>query len=767
MASEWDVVSQTPVKGGWEVVSHTPTPPETSTLGQIGRGFGLGARDVVQGVASLPGLVYDVAALPVNAGIAGYNALTGGNQSYIPSGSHQVGRILDAVGLPKAESTREKFISESIQGAAGALTGVGAAGAVAPALTGVGQGVARVLASQPAMQVASGAVVGGVGGATDNPVAGLIAGALTPVGVAGARRLITSVSNVGLPGSRAANEVRASAIKNSSNLANNLSVAAGAEDANGVTGVANANAQAARFGEESFFANKKAGQFGDAASRAAGAEAVAETPRSPVASPFGEPPSSAGIGQSVQSAAIDREARLRLVRGSDYAENTAEVQKAVDAKEARGIFLINDPEAQRMLKQSLRALDDTPIPGRPAAERLSASDRMAHEAVVSALKGLPVKIPESMVPQMRKEGRTVVSSPGEARPLVAGRGPNGQFGGLTPPTFSVTFSNTVDGVNNVRRMFGEAFNSDAVGWGAINSSLKKGIYGDFDNVLRSYVGDAYTVRQAKYRDASSLIDAYGTKIGKQLTADQKRTTQPSTTPNALADLLNQADPAVIDEVRKLSGIDPMPGIVARAFHDPVTGMSIPLDAALKATARGTKLADALAAHPELNAAVIKHVSALKTEENATIQQSLFAQQQGAIYAQKLSAEREAINRANAATKGQTKAKELAEKLRETSAKNAGKLREEETAALQDIANLERMSPKEVLPYARAMLERMSPAKGGHLTMDQYTAALAQLDKAKSTADLQRRLLRIVGAGLAIAGTPAAGRVVYNSITGGP
>lgn len=30
MASEWDVVSQTPVKGGWEVVSHTPTPPKTN-----------------------------------------------------------------------------------------------------------------------------------------------------------------------------------------------------------------------------------------------------------------------------------------------------------------------------------------------------------------------------------------------------------------------------------------------------------------------------------------------------------------------------------------------------------------------------------------------------------------------------------------------------------------------------------------------------------------------------------------------------------------
>jgi hypothetical protein len=107
------------------------------------------------------------------------------------------------VGLPKAESTGEKFNSGLIQGATSALTGVGAAGAAAPAMTGAGQAVARVLASQPAMQVASGAIGGGVSEATDSPVAGLIAGALTPVGVAAARRIITPVPNVNLPGRKA------------------------------------------------------------------------------------------------------------------------------------------------------------------------------------------------------------------------------------------------------------------------------------------------------------------------------------------------------------------------------------------------------------------------------------------------------------------------------------------------------------------------------------------------------------------------------------
>jgi len=177
--------------------------PQQSALRQIARGFGLGTRDVLEGAASLPGLAYDVAALPLNAGIAGYNALTGGKAAYIPSGSQQVGRILDTVGLPRAESTGEKFSSGLIKGAGSALTGVGAAGVAAPAMTGAGQAIARVLASQPAMQTASGAMGGGVAEATGSPVAGMIAGALTPVGVAGARRIITPVPNVNLPGRKA------------------------------------------------------------------------------------------------------------------------------------------------------------------------------------------------------------------------------------------------------------------------------------------------------------------------------------------------------------------------------------------------------------------------------------------------------------------------------------------------------------------------------------------------------------------------------------
>jgi len=741
MASEWDVVSHTPVKGEWDVVSHTPTPPKQSTLAQIGQYV---------------------------------------NERFNPS--QETEKWLQDAGIYNKQGESNPLKAIARVGVMNPIMGLfgGAAQTAGDAIHG---GLKLVNDAGNAISPGLGRDLAGIGemamGSGRFGASGKILGKGFPTPNIGSLNRARVAQNV----------VRGSALENSSNLENVSRVAAGAEDAGGVARaaaenaagaarVAEADAEAAKFGRGITLANKEARQFGDEASQASSAQVVAETPRPPVASPFGEPPSSAGIGQSVQSAAIDREAGLRSARSNEYAAGTAQVQETAAAKEASGRFLKDDPKARALLAQSRRALDDTPIPGSPAAERLSAPDRMAHEAVVSALEGRPVQIPESMVAQMQAEGHTVVSSQGKARPLSAGPGPDGMMGGREPPTFSVTFSNTVDGVNNVRRMFGEAFKSDVVGWGAINSSLKKDIYSGLDDVLRSYVGNTYTARQAKYRDASPSIEAYRTQTGKQLIADQKGTAQPRTTANALAERLSQADPAVIDEVRNLSGIDPMPGIVAKAFYDPVTGMSISLDAARKATEPGTKLADALAAHPELNAAVRNHISALETEGNATIQQSLFVQQQKGIAAQKIADKLEATGRAKAATKGQTEAQKLAEKLRETSAKDAAniretsakdaaKLRETETAARQDIANLERMPAKEVLPYARAMLERMSPAKGGHLTMEQYTAALTQLDKAKSTADLQRRLLRIVGAGLAVAGAPTAGRVVYNSITGGP
>lgn len=173
-------------------------PPQRSTLGQFGRSLALGTRDILEGAG---GLAYDVAALPFNAGIAGYNAATGKKQPYIGGLSN----VLDTVGMAKSETEGERLASAINRNAMSALTtsGIGSVMAGASSLGPVARGIGQVLASQPAMQVASGAVSGGVGEATDSPVAGMFAGALTPVAVAGARRMVSPFPNNNPPGRQA------------------------------------------------------------------------------------------------------------------------------------------------------------------------------------------------------------------------------------------------------------------------------------------------------------------------------------------------------------------------------------------------------------------------------------------------------------------------------------------------------------------------------------------------------------------------------------
>lgn len=120
------------------------------------------------------------------------------------------GRISDAVSQrsldPLTESRTSRFEPET-RGekiAAGVGQGVGMvastimpAAAVARAATPgtVTQRAADMLASQPAVQTASGAVGGAVTGATDNPYLGLAAGVATPLAVAGGRGVISPVTN--------------------------------------------------------------------------------------------------------------------------------------------------------------------------------------------------------------------------------------------------------------------------------------------------------------------------------------------------------------------------------------------------------------------------------------------------------------------------------------------------------------------------------------------------------------------------------------------
>lgn len=126
------------------------------TPGQrFGRDLALGARNVAEGVAALPGLVYDVAALPQNllSNVPGLEFLR------TKPAATQIREGLDAAGAPIPETDAERLTGRVAQDAASTLTGAGIAGRVAPYLSGVAQRVTSALAGAVPEQVA-GAVVG-------------------------------------------------------------------------------------------------------------------------------------------------------------------------------------------------------------------------------------------------------------------------------------------------------------------------------------------------------------------------------------------------------------------------------------------------------------------------------------------------------------------------------------------------------------------------------------------------------------------------------
>ena len=121
-----------------------PKAPERSVGEAAARGLGLGVRDVVEGVAALPGLVYDVAALPINAAIGAANWLaprgerklsdlvTGKEPApawrlpYVNRAGDNVSGALTAAGLPVAETGVERTLSAVNRGAASTLPTMGA-----------------------------------------------------------------------------------------------------------------------------------------------------------------------------------------------------------------------------------------------------------------------------------------------------------------------------------------------------------------------------------------------------------------------------------------------------------------------------------------------------------------------------------------------------------------------------------------------------------------------------------------------------------------
>jgi hypothetical protein len=183
-----------------ELLSHltqsdaAPAREAPSTAQRAARGFGLGVRDVVEGAAAVPGLLYDAAAYPLNKLLQGVNAVTGAQLPLINGAAENVAAAGDVVGLPRTETNSERLISGAVQGAASTLPTMGA-GVALQGVRGAG-GVVNALLGAPVSQVvggaASGAAVEGAREGGYGPAAQMAAGFVG--GVAGAGAVATGAA---------------------------------------------------------------------------------------------------------------------------------------------------------------------------------------------------------------------------------------------------------------------------------------------------------------------------------------------------------------------------------------------------------------------------------------------------------------------------------------------------------------------------------------------------------------------------------------------
>ena len=142
------------VTARWQEFTGSAEPVKKDADRSALRDLGLGVRDVAQGLSSIPGLVYDAAALPVQAGVAVARQF-GSDVPYLPPASRRVSDALTKVGLPTPETGPERVRSMATQGAAAAIPTMGAG------LLASGGNVIRKLAERPLSQLFSGLTGGG------------------------------------------------------------------------------------------------------------------------------------------------------------------------------------------------------------------------------------------------------------------------------------------------------------------------------------------------------------------------------------------------------------------------------------------------------------------------------------------------------------------------------------------------------------------------------------------------------------------------------
>lgn len=163
----------------------TPAPAagQRTAVEQAARGFGIGARGVVQGLVDLPATITDnLVAKPVNAALDAVGGKDNGPRLQMLGDA--TSNLMTQAGLPTAETSGERIAQDIAKGGASAVTGVLTGTALAKSAGAVAQGVGKAMSAAPGTQVVSGATGGGAASATREGGGG--EGAQLAAGLAGA-----------------------------------------------------------------------------------------------------------------------------------------------------------------------------------------------------------------------------------------------------------------------------------------------------------------------------------------------------------------------------------------------------------------------------------------------------------------------------------------------------------------------------------------------------------------------------------------------------
>lgn len=161
--------------------------------GDVTRGLGLGTRNAIEGLSSLPGTIADVMTYPTRQGLrwAGLD---------VTAPSDLLNKGLTATGLPTPQTPAENLNAEIVRGGASMVTPMGV-GALAPRAVAALPGVVQPLVTAPraAGQVVAGGVGGGLGdvAATRDEVPDWLKPAARLAGNVGGAGLTSALTGIG------------------------------------------------------------------------------------------------------------------------------------------------------------------------------------------------------------------------------------------------------------------------------------------------------------------------------------------------------------------------------------------------------------------------------------------------------------------------------------------------------------------------------------------------------------------------------------------